>query len=318
MFESRRALVSGVSFAVLVVNVKAKIFKYDKLLDSVGIVDIIGHLDDDRIGIIVRSIITANRVRNIMEKVLSPQKSDNSKSFSSYIFPDDVKAIERIFLDNEIPITQQDTSNVFCQELKFEEYPLKRILDIVGSIVGLALFAPVMIVAAVAIKLNSNGPVFFCQKRVGKDGKPFKLFKLRSMVSEAEKFRDFLFRYNFRTGPVFKMVNDPRVTRVGLILRRWSIDEAPQFFNVLKGEMSLVGPRPLPIDEVCDAEIWQEWRLKTKPGMTGLWQISARHEPELSKWIALDIEYIKKQSLGLDLAILLKTIPSIIARKSDS
>jgi len=191
----------------------------------------------------------------------------------------------------------------------------KRIVDIVGSSLLILVFSPFMIATAAAIKLTSKGPVIFKQQRAGVGGKPFTFYKFRSMVTDAEEKKKELLKYNLRTGPVFKMVNDPRVTLVGNIIRKWSLDEMPQFFNVLKGDMSLVGPRPPTLDEVPKYINWHKRRLDLKPGITCIWQIYARHNKCFENWVRLDIEYARSQSFLLDLKILLLTVPAVISQK---
>lgn len=191
----------------------------------------------------------------------------------------------------------------------------KRFLDLSGAGLALLLLWPVMLASAVAIKLPSPGPVFFRQWRGGHGGKPFVIYKFRSMVVDADARKNELMPFNERTGPVFKMKRDPRVTPVGRFLRKTSIDELPQLFNVLKGEMSLVGPRPLPVEEERGYEPWQRRRWDVKPGLTGVWQISCRDESDFNHWVRLDIQYIQRHSLIFDLKILLQTIPAVLRRK---
>ncbi len=191
----------------------------------------------------------------------------------------------------------------------------KRIVDIVGSTLLILLFSPVMLATAVAIKLTSHGPIVFKQQRAGVCGNPFTLYKFRSMVIDAEEKKSELFRHNLRTGPVFKMENDPRVTHIGRIIRKWSVDEMPQFFNVLKGDMSLVGPRPPTMDEVAKYFNWHNRRFDIKPGITCIWQVYARHNKCFEGWVRLDIKYIRSQSFLLDLKILFLTIPAVVLRK---
>jgi len=190
----------------------------------------------------------------------------------------------------------------------------KRTMDIVGAIVAILLHAPIMIVVALAIKLESKGPVLFKQKRAGLGGKPFSCYKFRSMHVGADKLREELRIYNERTGPVFKMTFDPRIT-VGKFIRKWSLDETPQFFNVLKGDMSLVGPRPPIMDEVTQYMWWQDRRLDVKPGITCLWQIYDRHKSSFEDWVRLDIEYERNFSFWLDLKILAMTFPAVLSRR---
>jgi len=177
---------------------------------------------------------------------------------------------------------------------------------------GLLLFAPFLPLLALAIKLDSPGPVFFRQWRCGLRGRRFVLYKLRTMVEDAEAQREKLMHLNVMDGPAFKVPHDPRVTRVGRWLRRFSLDEVPQLWNVLKGDMSLVGPRPPLPEEVAQYAPWQRRRLAMKPGLTCLWQISGRSNLPFSQWMALDLAYIDSWSLGLDLKILAKTIPAVL------
>ena len=190
---------------------------------------------------------------------------------------------------------------------------LKRTIDFLGALVLVILFSPLMLLAAAAIKLTSAGPVLFKQKRCTLHGRPFDMYKFRTMISEAENQRYELENQNEMAGPVFKIRNDPRVTRVGRILRRHSLDELPQLFNVLKGEMSLVGPRPPIPAEVARYENWQRRRLSMRAGLTCLWQISGRNEVDFNDWMQMDLHYIDHWSLGLDLEILIKT-PLVMIR----
>ena len=189
---------------------------------------------------------------------------------------------------------------------------LKRIFDIMASIAGIILFAPVFTAIVIFIKLFSPGPAVFKQVRSGVNGRKFVMYKFRTMVEGAEGMKDSLNGLNEMKGPVFKIKNDPRVTRFGAFLRRSSMDELPQLFNVLKGEMSIVGPRPPLPSEVEKYEVWQRRRMSMKPGLTCLWQTNGRNNVDFEKWMRLDLEYIDKWSLGLDFKILLKTIPVVL------
>jgi exopolysaccharide biosynthesis polyprenyl glycosylphosphotransferase len=193
---------------------------------------------------------------------------------------------------------------------------IKECLDRVGALMLLVLSLPLMLVVALAIKLDSNGPVLFVQERVGLRKRKFRLYKFRTMVEDAESRRADLEPLNEFSGPVFKMRYDPRVTRVGRCLRRFSIDELPQLWNVLVGEMSFVGPRPPLAEEVERYEDWQRRRLAMKPGISGLWQVAGRgRKLDFSEWVRLDLEYIDNWSLALDLRILLWTVPVVILGK---
>ena len=185
---------------------------------------------------------------------------------------------------------------------------IKRLFDIIASLIGSIVLIPVTIIVGLAIKLEDGGPIFFCQERLTKDGKPFKLIKFRSMVVNAEALRDSLESQNEMVGPVFKIKNDSRITKVGHFIRRTSIDELPQVFNVLKGDISVVGPRPPLRREVEQYDDKARRRLEVKGGLTCLWQIQPhRNTLTFDEWVDLDIEYIEKRSLWLDFIIILKT-----------
>ena len=191
---------------------------------------------------------------------------------------------------------------------------LKRVIDYIGALVGLIVVSVPFGLVALAIKLTSPGPVFFRQRRSGLNGQPFTIYKFRTMVTNAEQFQHELAAMNEMTGPVFKVTKDPRITRVGKYLRKSSFDEVPQLFNVLRGEMSLVGPRPLPVNEVkLFHDVAHRRRLSVKPGLTCLWQVSGRNNVrDFGDWVRLDLEYIDNWSLWLDMKILWRTIPVVL------
>jgi exopolysaccharide biosynthesis polyprenyl glycosylphosphotransferase len=191
----------------------------------------------------------------------------------------------------------------------------KQVIDVVGAALLLICFSPVMVAAALAIRLSSPGPVLFRQQRCGLNGRPFTMLKFRSMVTDAEQRRHELEQLNEMTGPVFKVTDDPRVTPVGRVLRKYSVDECPQLLNVLRGDMSLVGPRPLPVNEVARFDdLAHRRRLSVKPGITCLWQVSGRSEVrDFHEWVRLDLEYIDNWSLWLDIKILFRTVPVVMA-----
>ena len=188
----------------------------------------------------------------------------------------------------------------------------KNTIDRIGALFGLLLAAPIFLLTALVIKLESRGPVFFKQVRSGLNGKPFKLLKFRTMCTNAEDKKAALKAFNEMSGPVFKIKKDPRVTRVGKFLRKYSVDEIPQFINVLKGDMSLVGPRPPLPEEVAKYEPWQHRKLSVKPGVTCIWQVNGRNTIDFEEWMKLDLQYIDNWSLWLDAKLLAKTIPTVI------
>jgi exopolysaccharide biosynthesis polyprenyl glycosylphosphotransferase len=211
-------------------------------------------------------------------------------------------------------VVSQDGAVVsMTQERDHRVLVLKRLVDVLGAIAGLIVLAPVLIAAAVAVKLSSPGPVLYAQDRYGLYRRRFRMYKLRTMVNGAEALQAPLEHLNEASGPVFKIRADPRITRVGRVLRRTSIDELPQLFNVLRGEMSLVGPRPLPLRDVAlFTEAGLVRRFSVPPGLTGLWQISGRSELPFDRWIDLDLQYIDRWSLALDFLIILKTVPAVL------
>jgi len=187
-------------------------------------------------------------------------------------------------------------------------YFAKRTMDVLGSLFGIIVLSPLMIIVAVLIKIDSKGSIFFSQKRVGMNGKCFNMYKFRSMVANAEELKEKLKEKNEMSGPMFKMKEDPRITKIGKFIRKTSIDELPQLFNILKGEMSLVGPRPNLPKEVVHFTDYQKLKLLAKPGLTCYWQVSGRNSIDFEAWMELDIKYIKERNLWCDLKLIFKTV----------
>lgn len=185
---------------------------------------------------------------------------------------------------------------------------VKRIIDILLSILAIIVLSPIFLIVAIAIKLDSSGPVVYSQTRVGKNEKHFKMFKFRSMVINAEDMLKELKPMNEMDGPMFKIKEDPRITKIGRFIRKTSIDELPQLINILRGEMSIVGPRPSLPSEVEEFEPWMMERFVVKPGLTCFWQVSGRNNIPFRKWMELDIKYVKERNLWLDMKLVLKTV----------
>lgn len=186
---------------------------------------------------------------------------------------------------------------------------IKRLIDIIGSLMGIVLLSPLFLVVYALIKFeDKEGSVFFKQKRVGKDGKTFYMYKFRSMVCNAEALKATLINQNEASGPVFKIKHDPRVTKIGKIIRKTSIDELPQLINVLKGEMTLVGPRPPLPDEVAQYSNYEKQRLSVTPGLTCYWQVSGRSNIGFNDWVELDLKYIENRSTLVDIKLIIKTV----------
>jgi Sugar transferases involved in lipopolysaccharide synthesis len=214
---------------------------------------------------------------------------------------------------------QEQTSLQITPNRNFGYLFVKRTVDIIASLLGLIILSPVFLVTAIAIKVEDpKGKVFYNAPRGGQYGRPFLCYKFRSMYANADAVKDFLAEQNEMQGPVFKIKNDPRITKVGKIIRKTSIDELPQFLNVLQGHISLVGPRPLPIKEALAVPAQYKAREEVQPGITCIWQISGRNEIDFDDWMKLDLEYVRKQSLLFDTEILLKTIPAVFTNRGAS
>jgi len=193
---------------------------------------------------------------------------------------------------------------------------IKRLIDVVCSFLGVLVLSPLFIIIAIIIKTTSKGAVFFSQKRVGKNGKEFEMYKFRSMVVNAEELKEKLVAQNEMSGPMFKMKDDPRVTKVGKFIRKTSIDELPQLWNVLKGDMSLVGPRPSLPKEVAQFEDWMYRRLEVKPGLTCYWQVSGRNNIDFEDWMKLDVKYVDERSTWIDIKLIFKTVGVLFGDKN--
>lgn len=187
-------------------------------------------------------------------------------------------------------------------------YFIKRTMDIICSLGALIVFSPILLILGILIKIESKGPVFFKQERLGRRCQPFNMYKLRSMVADAEELKKKLAEHNEMDGPMFKMKDDPRVTKIGKFIRTTSLDELPQLINVLKGEMTLVGPRPSLPNEVRQFLPWMMDRFRVKPGLTCFWQVSGRNDIDFENWMKLDVKYVRERSIWLDIKLIYKTI----------
>ncbi len=273
------------------------------------------------------SILPLLLVEEVVDEVIFAADLSKIPSINNYIqFAEDLGISIHIVPDFHIEkiMYQPAAASIFIEEFigmptiaisstpqRYSELLVKNMIDYCGAGIGLLLLAPLFLVIVAAIKLTSKGSVFFIQQRCGLYGRTFGLIKFRTMVENAEELKKELEKNNEMDGPVFKMTNDPRITPVGRFLRRTSLDELPQLFNVLKGEMSLVGPRPPLPSEVVQYEHWQRRRLSMKPGLTCIWQVSGRNNIDFEHWMRMDLEYIDNWSLLLDIKILLKTVKEV-------
>ena len=208
-------------------------------------------------------------------------------------------------------------NNDITPKVKFYLFS-KRVTDIFLSAIGLILLSPILLIVAIAIRIDSKGPIIFKQDRVGKDGKIFSMYKFRSMIVNAEELKAKLETKNEMSGPMFKMKNDPRITKVGRFIRKTSIDELPQLINVIKGDMSLVGPRPSLPKEVEQFSPWMLERLKVKPGITCYWQVMGRNNIAFEEWMKLDVKYVHEMNYWLDIKLIFKTIFVLFGDESAS
>ena len=204
------------------------------------------------------------------------------------------------------PNISYDTETIKLEKT-YKYFILKRCIDILGALIGIIILSPIMLITIIAIRLNSKGAVIFAQERVGLNEKMFKMYKFRSMVNNAEELKEDLMTENEMSGPMFKIKEDPRVTGVGRFIRKTSIDELPQLFNILKGDMSLVGPRPNLPREVKIFSLYHRQKLLAKPGLTCYWQVMGRSTIGFEEWMELDIKYIRERNTWIDIKLILKT-----------
>ncbi|MGN6545307.1 MAG: sugar transferase [Aureliella sp.] len=239
----------------------------------------------------------------------------SSKDRDDAAAPSKLEALDRSGMagDAHSVASPRATVSTIPRSLLVAEYPWwKRTLDIVGASVGLLVALPLIAVAALIIRWTSPGPAFFAQERIGFLGERFRIYKLRTMVVDAEKLKSQLLERNERDGPAFKMRNDPRITRIGRFLRSTGLDELPQLWNVLIGDMSLVGPRPLPVEEAEQCEHWQRARMDTKPGLTCYWQLAKSRKMSFVEWMRLDMRYARTRNFWLDTRLIINTFSAVI------
>lgn len=277
------------------------------------ITDDVGLLDDGRIGVLLPDTdregaeVVADRIRLECTTFELPNEIEIS------VYPDHDESPTSTSNSEQ----KQDLANgsiSLMQSMFIEPIPVwKRALDIVGSGTAIIVTLPLQLLIAAAIKVTSPGPVLFSQTRSGLGGQPFQIFKFRTMCQDAEELQHTLLELNQQDGPAFKLKSDPRLTRLGSILRKTSLDELPQLWNVLRGEMSLVGPRPLPCHEAAACSSWQQYRLDVTPGVTCLWQVYGRSRVSFDRWIRMDIEYIRSRSLLQDTHLLCMTLPAVLS-----
>lgn len=289
-------------------------YKFAGFVDDLTVPGVVGKLSEIPkvlAGNVIDEVIICLPVKTFYDQIQSIAEAAEEQGITVRIYSDlfNLKLSRAVAGElGEAPIL-----SIYASRLTDWQTFVKGSIDFVGGLIMLILLSPLMLIIALLIKLTSSGPVFFIQDRVGLNKRRFKMFKFRTMAANAQAEQNELERLNEAAGPVFKMRNDPRVTPFGKWLRKTSLDELPQLLNILLGDLSLVGPRPLPErDFKRFNKLWFNRRFSVKPGITCIWQISGRSETSFDKWILQDLEYIDKWSLALDLKILLKTIPSVV------
>lgn len=277
-----------------------------------------GHLGKGRLGVVLPAT-DSRGTELVLESILDlALQADLKLEGESFVYPNPTDSEPPRRFHEEVREALQESRQPQSNRpvpvaMMVGAYPTwKRALDIAGASFGLVLASPIMVIAAAMIRLTSPGPILFHQQRMGYLGQQFTILKLRTMVSNAEELKDGLLEMNERDGPAFKMKRDPRITTVGRLLRSTGLDELPQFLNVLRGDMSLVGPRPLPVSEDQQCLPWQRRRLDTKPGLTCFWQLSKSRNIPFVEWMRLDMTYEKKCSLWLDLKLIAKTFSAVL------
>lgn len=286
------------------------------LASRLRLTDELGWLDDYQLCAVLSTTLPSG-AWTVAESVQSDCPDVQAVEFKVYYYPSDDhfhpethSSLDRDALPQAL--SSEPMEPLLAQPMR----AWKRFVDIAGALAAGVLLSPVLVLAAIAVRITSTGPILFGQQRSGRGGVPFTMYKFRSMVVDAEARKKDLLSQNEQDGPAFKIRSDPRVTRVGRFLRSTSIDELPQLWNVLKGEMSLVGPRPLPCDETANCQGWHRLRVSVKPGMTCIWQLHGRSTVAFDEWMRMDISYIRQISLVGDVKLLAGTVPVMIWRKS--
>lgn len=323
--ERMRVDRNGSPFAVLTIELPASRasqadfnFLGRILIRRLRITDTIGFLANRKVGVLLPDT-TESGAWKVASDVCSVYPVGHDRPCCEvYVYPEDHEnsrnqrqngvAQERESIDQAAPAS--------IELLLVQSTPRwKRAIDLVGAVVGLTLSAPLLLIAAAAIKLTSPGPAFYTQLREGLGGQRFRIYKLRTMQIGADKVQSELRQFSSQDGPAFKMPDDPRTTWVGRWLRATSLDEIPQFLNVLRGEMSLVGPRPLPVHESMQCKPWQRQRLSVAPGMTCIWQVAGRSTVSFDEWMRMDLQYVRRRSFLFDTSLLLSTGPSVLVSR---
>jgi lipopolysaccharide/colanic/teichoic acid biosynthesis glycosyltransferase len=282
------------------------------LLRRLRITDTIGFLSDRRVAVLLPDTPKAGAWKVASDVCSVYPVGHDRPNCEVFVYPDEDSAWrDGVPRREQEPVENGEPTAV--DQLLVDPTPgWKRTIDVLGAMVGLLVSSPVFLLLAAAIKITSRGPVFYSQEREGLGGRRFRIVKFRTMRADADLYQDALRSRSVQDGPAFKMSDDPRITWIGRWLRRTSLDELPQLWNVLRGDMSLVGPRPLPTRESLACRAWQRRRLSVVPGMTGIWQVRGRNTVSFDQWMRMDLHYIRHRSLLGDVRLLLTTAPAIL------
>lgn len=317
--ERMRVDRNGSPMAVLAIELPAdraaeSDFKFlGRVLKSrLRITDTVGHLSERQVGALLTDTSKSGAWKVASDICSVYPVGHDRPNCDVFMYPDDSTTRRDGSPQRELEPSDEPAAVTLESLLQQPTPKWKRAIDVTGAMVGLIVSSPLLLLAAVAIKLTSRGPVFFSQEREGLGGERFRIHKLRTMHLDAHAHQSALRSHSVQDGPAFKMHDDPRTTWIGGWLRATSFDEVPQFWNVLKGEMSLVGPRPLPVFESLQCSPWQRRRLCVVPGMTCIWQVKGRNTVTFDQWMRMDLEYVRRRSFLYDMGLLLTTAPSVV------
>ncbi len=285
------------------------------LIRRLRITDTIGFLSDRQVGVLLPDTSQTGAWKVASDICSVYPVGHDRPNCDVFVYPEDPSSHRDRTSEVEQEPVEENVANSVESLLGQPSPKWKRAIDVLGAVVGLVLSLPILVVAGIAIKLSSRGPIFYTQLREGLGGRPFRIYKLRTMQLGADRKQLALRQHSVQDGPAFKMQNDPRTTWIGRLLRATSLDELPQFWNVLCGDMSLVGPRPLPVHESLQCAPWQRQRLSVAPGMTCIWQVTGRSRVSFDEWMRMDLQYVRRRSLLCDMSLLLSTAPSVVVSR---
>jgi lipopolysaccharide/colanic/teichoic acid biosynthesis glycosyltransferase len=285
------------------------------LIRRLRITDTIGFLAERQVGVLLPDTSEAGAWKVASDICSVYPVGHDRPNCEVFVYPEDPTSRRERSPETEQEPVEENAAASIESLFALPNPKWKRAIDVLGAMMGLVLSLPILAVAGIAIKLSSRGPIFYSQLREGLAGRRFQIYKLRTMQMGADQSQSILREHSVQDGPAFKMENDPRATWIGRWLRATSLDELPQFWNVLRGDMSLVGPRPLPVHESVQCAPWQRQRLSVVPGMTCIWQVAGRSRVSFDEWMRMDLQYVRRRSLLCDMSLLLSTAPAVVVSR---